>query len=90
LLADASDALNSVIALMCLNELSQLQTLETLGLIDAAQFLELLRAKADMYERSDVPAPVVAAVLAEQLRAYADAIEAGEPKLTVIDGGRQD
>ena len=90
-LADASDALNSVIGLMCLSELSQLQTLETLGLIDANQFLSLLRSKADLYESADLPAPVVGRVLAEQLRSYADAIEQGEaPKLTVIEGGKRD
>lgn len=90
MLADASDALNSVITLICLNELSQLQTLETLGLIDGAQFLELLRAKADMYERAEMPAPVVGRVLADQLRSYADAIEQGERRFTVIDGGKTD
>lgn len=90
-LADASDALNSMIALMCLSELSQLQTLETLGIIDREQFLALLRSKADLYESADMPAPVVAEVLANQLRGYADAIEQGEqPRFTVIEGGKKD
>lgn len=90
-LADASDALNSVIGLLCLSELSHLQTLETLGLIDGEQYLSLLRSKADLYESADVPAPVVAKVLADQLRSYADAIEQGEtPRFTVIEGGKRD
>jgi hypothetical protein len=90
-LADASDALNSVIALMCMSELSQLQTLETLELIDGEQFVALLRAKAEMYEDADLPAPIVGRVLADQLRRYADAIEQGEtPRFTVIEGGKQD
>lgn len=92
MLADASDALNSLIGIMCLSELSQLQTLEMLGVIDSEQFLALLRSKADLYESADVPAPVVAKVMADQLRSYADAIEQGHepPSLTVIEGGKRD
>ena len=90
-LADASDALNSVITLMCMSELSQLQTLETLGIIDGEQFTELLRSKAAVYESANLPAPIVGKVLADQLRSFADAIEGGEPpRLTLIKGGKED
>jgi hypothetical protein len=88
---DASDALNSVIALMALTEFSSLQTLETLGVIDQEQLVGLLRSRADLYQDAPLPAPVVGLALANQLREYADAVEQGQqPVLTLIKGGKDD